>query len=120
MKLIGLYSIDAHPDVHLLEMNFDHPPRSVDVGKITQEVSGQSQDNWQVPWDEKYLDETGEKIIGEWFEIPAAGDKTRMIFFFHHIDFSKPLLTPNGSLTITKPTLLPDRLRGLIKYESPD
>jgi hypothetical protein len=120
MKLIGLYAIDALPDVHLLEISFDHPPRAVDVGRITQEVSGQSQDSWQAAWDEKYLDEAGEKIIGEWFEIPATGDKTRMIFFFHHLDFSKPLLTPFGPLPLKKPTHLPERLRSKIKYESPD
>jgi hypothetical protein len=120
MELIGIYTVDNNPDVHLVEVMSDDPPDKVDVGQITQEINGQPQGNWQTPWDEKYLDDKGETIIGDYFDIPKGGDKTRLVFFFHDIDFSKPLLTQEGQLALTKPTLLPDRLKDKLIYESPD
>ena len=120
MKLIGVYTFDNNQDVHLIEITFDNSPNKIDVGKITQEIKGQPQSNWQSPWDEKYLDDKGEKIIGDYFDIPNDGNKTRLIFFFHDIDFSRPLLTQEGQLTLTRPTSLPDRLKDKIIYERPN
>jgi len=120
MELIGIYTVDNNPDVHLVEVMFDDPPDKVDVGQITQEIKGQPQSNWQSPWDEKYLDDKGETIIGDYFDIPKDGDKTRLVFFFHDLDFSRPLLTQQRELALTKPTLLPDRLKDKLIYESPD
>jgi hypothetical protein len=120
MELIGIYTVDNNPDVHLIEITFDNSPDKVDVGQITQEIQGQPKGNWQSPWDEKYMDDKGEKIIGDYFDIPKDENKTRLVFFFHDIDFSKPLLTQEGQLTLTQPTLLPDRLKDKLTYESPD
>ena len=120
MELIGIYTVDNSPNVHLVEVTFDSPPDKVDVGQITQEVTGQPRDNWQSPWDEKYLDDKGENIIGDYFDIPKGGEKTRLVFFFHDIDFSRPLLTQQGQLVLKKPILLPDRLKDKLVYESPD
>lgn len=120
MELLGVYTVEDNPDVHLIELVFDKSPGEVDVGQITQEITGQPRDNWQTPWDEKYLDESGEKIIGDYADIPGSGDQTRLIFFFHYLDLTAPLLTQYGQLTLTKPTQLPDRLKGKLPYESPD
>lgn len=102
MELIGVYKVENNSNVHLLELTFDNSPDKVDVGQITQEIKGQPQGNWQSPWDEKYLDDKGEKIIGDYFNIPKDGDKTRLVFFFHDIDFSRPLLTQKGQLSSKK------------------
>lgn len=120
MELIGIYKVDNSQDVHLVEITFDKSPDKVDVGQITQEIKGQPQGNWQSPWDEKYLDDKGEKIIGDYFNIPKGGDKTRLLFFFHDIDFSRPLLTQEGALPLTNPTSLPERLKDKLTYERPD
>lgn len=120
MELIGIYTVDDNPGVHLIELMFNDSPVKVDVAAITQEIEGQSRDNWRSPWDERYLDEKGEKIIGDCYDIPKRGDTTRLIFFFHNIDFSRPLLTQEGHVTLTKPTVLPDRLKDKLPYESPD
>jgi hypothetical protein len=120
MELIGIYTVENNEDVHLIELTFDIAPDNVDVGQITQEIQGQPQGNWQSPWDEKYLDDNGEKVIGDYFDAPKGGRKTRLVFFFHDIDFSRPLLTQEGQLTLTMPTSLPDRLRDKLTYERPD
>jgi hypothetical protein len=120
MELKGIYTVDDSPDVHLVEIMFDQSPDNVDVGQITQELDGQPRGNWQSPWDEKYLSDNGEEVIGDYFDIPKGSAKTRLLFFFHNIDFSKPLLTQYEKVNLTKPTPLPERLRGKVKYESPD
>ena len=120
MELKGIYTVDGSLEVHLIEILFHDSPSNIDVGQITQEIEGQPQENWQSPWDEKYLNENGEEIVGDYFDVPNDGATTRLLFFFHNLNFSKPLLTPGGQLALTQPTSIPFRLRDKIKYESPD
>jgi hypothetical protein len=120
MKLIGVYIVDNNPDVHIVEVSFNDSPANVKIWQITQEIERQSSDSWQSPWDEKYLDEKGEKIIGDYLDIPLTKTTTRIIFFFHFINFSKPLLTQYGELHLSIPTQLPERLKDKLVYEKPD
>lgn len=85
MELKGVYNVAGHKDVHLIELVFEDTPENVDVGKITQEILGHPHENWQTPWDEKYLDENGEKVIGDCFNIPKHDAGTRLIFYFHFL-----------------------------------
>jgi hypothetical protein len=60
--------------------------------------------NWQAPYDERVISET---------------DTTaRVVFFFHYLDLSKPLLTPAGVLRLPLPKDMPTRLKE-IAYEAP-
>ncbi len=120
MMLNGIYTVDENPEVHVIELTFDHPPDEIDVGQITQEILGRDKSNWQSPWDEKYLDENGEKVIGDYCEVPQDQAKTRLVFYFHFVDFDKPLMTQHGQVSLTMPTSLPSRLIGLIQYDKPD
>jgi hypothetical protein len=120
MELLGVYTVDNNPDVHLIELKFSISPDKVEPGKITQQIDGQPKGNWQSPWDEKYLDDKGENIIGDAFDIPRDGNTTRLIFFLHYIDFSRPLLTQGGQLALVAPTMMPNRLKGKLFYERPD
>ena len=120
MILNGIYTVEGKPDVHLIELSIDHPPEAVDMAKITQEVEGVTNGSWQSPWDEKYLDERGEAVIGDWIELPTGQTQTRLLFFFHFLNFDKPLLTPFGELRLTSPSTMPARLKDLIVYEEPD
>jgi hypothetical protein len=120
MLLHGVYEVNGAQNVHLIEITIDHPPEKVDVGKITQEIQGEDKESWQSPWDEKYLNEEGDEVIGEFFDVPKGTDTTRLAFFFHHLNLNTPLLTPYGQLDLPKPTKMPDRLVDIIEYESPD
>ena len=120
MILKGVYSIEDSPDVHLIEMMFEQAPENVDVGQITQEVTGISKDSWQAPWDEWYLDDSGENVVSERFTVPEGRSTTRLVFYFHYLNLAKPLLTEFGPLILPKPTILPDRLKRIITYEPPD
>jgi hypothetical protein len=101
IEIVGVYPVEAPEPCHLVEVRFDEPPDNLDWGKVTQEVDGQPQSNWQVPWDEQPLDE-----------------ETHWVFFFHYLDISKPLLTPLGPCELPRPTDLPDYLSAT-EYEQP-
>lgn len=120
MTITGIYEVEGHRDVHLIEMTIDEPPEKVDVGQITQEIPLKDRLDWQSPWEERYLNAVGDKIIGEWMDIPTNESKTRMAFFFHYLDFNRPLKTQFGQIKLTNPTVMPERLRRIIKYEKPD
>ncbi len=97
--ILGLHPVEAPEPCYLLEVELSDPI-SFDWGSVTQEVPEQPTSNWQVAWDEQQLDET------------------RWAFFFHHLDFAKPLLTCRGLVQLPEPTPLPVKLSDL-KYEPP-
>jgi len=103
-KIIGVHPIPADEPVHLIEFLVEGDGKDFDIGEVTQEDKAQPKSNWQVPYDERLLDETD--------------GTARWAFFFHYLDFSKPLLTPFGSVPLPKPTQAPAHLQG-IEYESP-
>ena len=37
MILNGVYTVDENPEVHLVELTFDHPPEKIDIGQITEQ-----------------------------------------------------------------------------------
>ena len=104
LTVLGVHPIAAGEPCHLIEILLAGSDEDLDFGKVTQEVDGQPRSNWQVPYDEQMLEESEGEV--------------RYAFFFHYLDFAKPLLTPLGSVQLPKPTKLPTHLKG-IKYEAP-
>jgi hypothetical protein len=115
----GVYEVPDHADVHLIELTVDVPASQVDPGKFTQEVPGQPQSEWQVAWDEWYLDPDSGQPLGQ-SPMDAAGmARTRLAFFLHSMDRSRPLVTPFGPIELPTPTAAPTRLSP-IGYEPVD
>ena len=93
------------------------------IGDITQEWPGKDQSSWQVAYDEKVLTNDGSAILFDpWF---PDGDVSqhwlgdvRFAFFFHYLNFDRPLQTPFGDVTVAEATKRPTRLN-FMKYESP-
>ena len=103
-SIIGVHPIEAGEPVHIIELLVEGDVDAVDIGEVTQVVAGQPKSNWQAPYDERMLEESPGKI--------------RYAFFFHYLDFQKPLLTPAGSLALPKPTKQPEHLKDF-EYEPP-
>jgi len=121
INLVGVYNVDGQSDVHLLEFKINSNHENIDIGEFTQKVEGTDRLNWQTPWDEKYLNEAGTEVTGDWLNEPVdSNEKTRLAFFFHFLDFDKPLETPFGKIVLQQPTVIPERLEGLVEYEEPD
>jgi hypothetical protein len=96
----GVHPVAANEPCHLLEAELD--AGDFDWGSVTQAIPGEPESNWQVPWDERPLDD----------------EKRRWAFFFHYLDFNKPLSTPDGDVPLPPPTPIPQHLAN-IDYESP-
>src|SRR5262249_41793362 len=105
---------------HLIEVWVRGLDGELSVAEFTQKVERQPRENWQVPYDERVLNEDGTAQAGEQFpqSIEADGEDLRMAFFFHYLDFSKPILTPAGGLQLPAETKRPSRLK-FLKYEPP-
>lgn len=123
VEVIGIYPIELNKPVHLIEILIKNSEGVFDLTEITQAVPNQPKLNWQVPWEEKILDGAGERVIADCF---AANEKpelwvgnVRMVFFFHNVDFSRPLITPFGRVTLPSESPMPNRLSE-IAYGTPD
>lgn len=90
IELIGIYQVDNFEGVHLIELKANVPADKFDVGKITQEKVELPSDSWQTPWDERYLDESGQMIIGDFNSVPLRSSSTRLLFLFSLSELWKP------------------------------
>jgi hypothetical protein len=103
-KVIGVHAVEADEPVHLIELLVEGDTDGFDIGEVTQETPGQPKSNWQVPYAERVLEE--------------SEGRTRFAFFFHYLDFERPLLTPAGPLSVPPASNVPAHLKD-IEYESP-
>ncbi|SOC45089.1 hypothetical protein [Ureibacillus acetophenoni] len=119
VEVIGVYEVNE--DVHLIELKIDTKPSDVNVEGFTQEIEGVSKDDWQVAYDEYYLNDEGSKVIGDFFNKPAEDlTPTRIAFFLYFVDFTTPLLTPFGKVNLPSPLHMPERLKDIIEFEEVD
>jgi hypothetical protein len=112
IEVVGIYPVESEQPVHLVELIVHNCNGSIDMLGITQEAPRQPRDDWQVPYEERILDESGSTILA----VPSGGSPeiwegdVRLAFFFHYLDLSQPLQTPFGALSLPKLTPMPERL----------
>ncbi len=99
LRIVGIYPISAPEPCHLIEIELGVSQEEFDFGSITQELKDEPRSNWQAAYDEQHI----------------GGDDqcSRWAFFFHYLDFGKPLHTQFGEIKLPNPTPLPDRLGGV-------
>jgi hypothetical protein len=121
VTVIGVYPVPGNTDVHMIEVLVNARPSEFDVGKFTQENPSLPQDSWQVAWSEYYLNESGDIVIGDYFNEPSGDtESTRLVFYLFDIVFEYLLLTPFGPVSLPKSTSMPKRLERIISFEEPD
>jgi hypothetical protein len=122
-RVFGVYPVKADEPCHLVELVIEGSDTPVYVGDITQEIPGRDQALWQVPWEERVLDEAGQKILASYPELKKRPEllrgKVRLVFFLHYLDLARPLITPFGELPLPPPSKRPPRLK-MVRYEPPD
>ena len=69
IKIIGVYRVPNNSEVYLIELAINEKPSLIEVGKFTQENPNQPRGNWQVAYDEYYLNASGDKVIGDYFSL---------------------------------------------------
>jgi len=114
VEVLGVHPVEADEPCHLIELIVRESTSQFEIGAITQEVPGEPQDNWQVPWDEVVLDADGESTVADhsWY------GNLRIAFFFHYLDQGRPLITPFGNVSLPDETPRPARL-AFLDYEPP-
>jgi hypothetical protein len=122
IEIIGIYPVQADEPVHLVELIVRGSEGTFEIGDITQEVPGQSPDDWQVPCMEHLLNSSGDEILADDCQMTELPDlwlgDVRLVFFFHYLDASRPLQTPFGEVRLPAESDLPDRL-SMIEYDLP-
>ena len=121
ITIIGVYPMSDNEDVHLIEATINVPASQFDVGDFTQEIPSEPEENWQVAYDEHYLNQTGTQVIGDFISKPTDEEEiTRLAFFLYFVNFAQPLQTPFGSVPLPKPRSMPERLTKIIEFEDAD
>ena len=120
VKLIGVYIVPGEKDIYMIELIINQAPALVDISSILQKDDAKDKSDWQAPYDERYLDENGEIVIGDFFDHKALPrDTTRVIFYMYLESLDKPLSSPYGDISLVKPSNLPARLSA-IDFEAMD
>ncbi|MFD2169758.1 hypothetical protein [Tumebacillus lipolyticus] len=122
IELVGVYEVETTVDVVLVEVIADARFSDIQMEQFTQKDETQPRMNWQTAYDEQVLDRTGHEVIGDFFTKPSEDSSpSRIVFFFHELDWNKLLITPFGALTLPEsPSEMPARLRGIIVYHPVD
>jgi len=122
IEVVGVYPVAVAKPCHLIELVVRNTRGALTLTEFTQEIAGVPAENWQVPWQAQILDPTGSRVIAEGSALASetlwSGD-VRLAFFFHHLDFSWPLLTPCGLANLPLPEDLPARLRVISYRQAP-
>lgn len=122
-RVLGVYPVKSDEPCHLVELVIEGSDTPVEIGDITQEVPGLDRSGWQVPWAERVLDKSGEKILAKAPELDGRPEllqgAVRLVFFLHYLDLARPLITPFGDLPLPLPSKRPARLR-MVRYQAPD
>ena len=109
-QLIGIYRAENIPDVYLIELIMNIHANDVDVSSFTQRDDSIPKEDWQVAYDEHFLNEDGTKVIGTFIDhSKLAGAKTRVAFFMYFVDIGKPLISQYGETLLSEPTPMPER-----------
>ena len=122
VEVVGVYPIPEAPEpCHLVEVVV-RDSEGFDPAQFVQPDSTQPEDNWQVAYDERALNASGDAPITESFELadrPELLEGTvRLVFFMHYLDPALRLRTPFGEVELPTPTEKPERLAA-VRYEQP-
>ncbi|HYG14507.1 MAG TPA: hypothetical protein VEC12_02065 [Bacteroidia bacterium] len=121
LKVIGVYKVPENSDASIVEIIVKQPYSEFDLGDITQANENLPRSSWQAPFNEKYLDNEGEKVIGDYYVKPQTNSGiTRLLFFIYFLDTNKPLITPYGEFSLPGETIIPERLIGKLPFEDPE
>lgn len=88
--------------LYLISIVVEPTDAEVEWSRITQPADAQPESNWQVPYDEQFVDCTA----GHW------------VFYMHYLDVGTPLQTQIGTVPMPMPSRMPESLAS-IQYTVP-
>lgn len=116
-QIIGVYRYLENEPIYLIEMMITESPSKVDLAKFLQKDDCLPMSDWQVAYDEHFLNNDGTEIIGDFFNQAELNEgNTRVVFFMYIEDIKKPLLTPYGEMSFLETENLPQRLARIVSF----
>ena len=100
--------------VWLFEVQLDKLDRHFHAPDYTQSDPKLPRKEWQIAYDELFLDKEGKSRVSE-----EVGKAARIVFFFHYLNIDRPLITPYGKISIPIPRPFPNRLLSIVQYDVP-
>src|SRR5690554_766502 len=113
IEIVGVYAVKDN--FYLLEFMVQKLAEDIDVSLFTQRIEGESEDNWQVAYEEFYLNLKGDEVIGDCLDVPKNTKPTRLAFYFYYLNIDIPFITPFGELKLPNPMPVPDRLIPMVE-----
>ena len=117
-KALFFRSYDYNEEWLLIEMQIDLSWKWIRWHQFEVPQDGIDSANWQVPYLEQYLNDAGTERICDLYETPNENAAPcRFVFFLYKTDATK-LICPFGEFDLTNPASMPDRLIGVVEFES--
>ena len=123
IEFVGVYDVESTAGCYLIELRIHDSQERFDFAKFTQPIAAEPIENWQVPWLECLLNESGSAVVADDREMQELAANhwrgtMRIAFYFHQLDLKKPLATPFGEFALPPIAPLPARLT-FLSYEPP-
>jgi hypothetical protein len=118
----GVYKVRAPQPCFIVEITIHDSETELKFSQVVYNVKIGGRKTEQVPFEEHFLSEDGETVLGDytygWDNPDAWVGEVRLAFLMHFLKAGETIETPYGPLTIPEPTKRPERLKS-IKYVSP-
>lgn len=120
VEVIGVHPVPDTPLCFLVEAVIEGSSDVPDFGQFTQPLPDRPRSDWQVAYDERLLDDMGERVLSDVFHRRSATwpERARVVFYFHFLDVDRPLVTQFGEVRLPPPSEAPARL-SFLSYEAP-
>jgi hypothetical protein len=117
VEVIGVYHVPEHKGISMVEVSVDTHYTGFDPQGFLKPDPERSPEAWETADDVRYLNPSGDLMIGDLFQRPLEEyETTRLVMFFHNLDIQRPLVTPFGLVALPKRRPIPERLRRIIQY----
>ncbi len=121
VEILGVYPVLDYADVYMFEVRAPAHYAEFDLLDFMQPDAERDPGDWVTADDERYLNPTGDRVIGDHFNRPdEEHESTRVAFFLEQPNFARPLETPFGKVVFPKPQPMPERLARIIAYDPLD
>ncbi|MBQ9534632.1 MAG: hypothetical protein IJU78_02145 [Clostridia bacterium] len=116
------YACYEHGDEwYLIEMLLDISASEIDWDDICVPQPALPRDDWQVPYMEQYLDESGTERLCDIYDVPDGSVKPcRVAFFIFKEGEAGTLSTPYGDFELRGGADVPERLKRILEFAEAD
>ena len=102
---------------YLIEMLIDTPASEINWDEFVVPERNVEQSNWQCPYMEQYLNESGTERICGAYQLPCHNVETSRVAFYLYKGTGTRLRTPYGEFELNDSREAPERLKSILAFE---